>query len=208
MPSKEHAKNALVEDLKEIIARVSEEQDNRRIGDIDGLVLASVPTLCTELGITRLPIELTCEDLPDNELRTWIAVTDPREATVKSDIVSSVRRVSGRMRDIHDDISRVKKYTIKYLRRWIRWLENQPTVRIEANVQLDAATEARDKWIYDQCKKGTVFSTIINRLSKRPKSWGRIGSVQGIKDAAKRYANRHNLPLPPRRKRGRPSNTN
>ena len=65
----------------------------------------------------------------------------------------------------------------------------------------DAATQDnRDKWLYDECWKGTVYGTIVSRLKKKPKSWDRIESVQGIKKAATRYAKRHGLPDIPKRK--------
>lgn len=63
--------------------------------------------------------------------------------------------------------------------------------------------EPRDKWIYDECCKGTVYKTIISRLGHKPKSWGRISSAQGIRSAIKRYCKRHNLPEPPPRQKGR-----
>lgn len=69
----------------------------------------------------------------------------------------------------------------------------------------DKATEARNKWLYEQCKKGTPYKQIIAKLREKPKSWGRISTVQGIKKAALAYADRHGLEPPPPRKGGRPS---
>ena len=63
--------------------------------------------------------------------------------------------------------------------------------------------EARDKWIYQQCYKGTEHGTIIRRLKRKPKSWARIESVQGIRGVVKRYCKRHNLAEPPKRQKGR-----
>ena len=70
----------------------------------------------------------------------------------------------------------------------------------------DEATEARNKWIYDQCMKIVPYKKIISAL--KSKSWGRIRSVGGIKSAARVYAKRHHLPEPPPRRSGRPSSKN
>ncbi len=53
--------------------------------------------------------------------------------------------------------------------------------------------ESRDKWIYQQCMNLVPYDTIAIRLRKKPKSWERIASKQGIRAAAVRYAERHNL---------------
>lgn len=67
----------------------------------------------------------------------------------------------------------------------------------------DDATEARNKWVYEECKKGTVYKVII-RGTKAHSDWNPITSVPGIKAAAKAYARRHCLPNPAPRKSGRP----
>ncbi len=64
--------------------------------------------------------------------------------------------------------------------------------------------ESRDKWIYGECRRGTPYQTIANRLKKKPKKWPLIESVNGIKRAAERYAERHSLAKPPARQCGRP----
>jgi len=73
----------------------------------------------------------------------------------------------------------------------------------------DIPTEARDKWIYDECCGRTPYKEIINELQRMIASgqqpeWESIESVNGIKRAAERYAARHDLPLPPKRASGRP----
>lgn len=73
------------------------------------------------------------------------------------------------------------------------------------NVGWDAAVEARNKYIYDSCMKGVAYSIVINRLRRKPRTWGLIESVSGIKKAAKAYATRHDLPMPPERQPGRRS---
>jgi hypothetical protein len=67
----------------------------------------------------------------------------------------------------------------------------------------DPATEARNKWIYGECMKGVAFASIIARLRNKPKKWGRISTVGGIKNAANTYATRHNLSQIPTRQPGR-----
>lgn len=67
----------------------------------------------------------------------------------------------------------------------------------------DKATEGRNRWIYEECCKGTPYSTIIRRLNKKPMSWERITSVGGIKKAAIAYATRHGKPRPAQRIAGR-----
>jgi hypothetical protein len=52
--------------------------------------------------------------------------------------------------------------------------------------------------------KLVAWGTIRRRLNDRPKSWERIDTDNGIKTAARAYANRHGLPEPPLRKAGRP----
>jgi hypothetical protein len=58
--------------------------------------------------------------------------------------------------------------------------------------------EARDKWIYDQYVHGTHLAKIRGHLKRRG-NWDPLESVQGIRQAALRYAKRHNLTLPPSR---------
>jgi hypothetical protein len=76
--------------------------------------------------------------------------------------------------------------------------------------RLDGTAEARDKWIYGRCCKGMTYKMIKTELKgriaqqkargrKRP--WGSIGTIQGICRAAERYAKRHGLPRPPRRRK-------
>jgi hypothetical protein len=73
----------------------------------------------------------------------------------------------------------------------------------EATLVWDAATEARNRWLYAECVKGTPYDAIIRALGGR-KRWERILTIQGIKKAANAYAKRHGLPPIPRRHAGRP----
>jgi hypothetical protein len=66
-------------------------------------------------------------------------------------------------------------------------------------VKRDGATESRDAWIYQQCCEGVPYKTIIAELNRK-KCWVAIESIQGIRDAAKRFATRNGKPLPPARR--------
>jgi hypothetical protein len=71
-----------------------------------------------------------------------------------------------------------------------------------------SANDPRDKWIYAQAIKGVAWGAIRRKLDKKPAAWERIETDNGVKDAATRYAKRHNLSLPPPRKAGRPAGNN
>lgn len=98
--------------------------------------------------------------------------------------------------DLHRDSP---KAIAQYLERALAGRKKDP-----AQLQRDAATEARGKWIYDEVMKSATYGTIVLRLRKRPEKWDLIESPNGIKAAAKRYAERNGLPLPPPRQAGRP----
>ncbi len=70
---------------------------------------------------------------------------------------------------------------------------------------LETAADKRNKWLYEQCCKGTPYVEIRLKLKKKPASWERLDTDQGVKDAARRYAEKNNLPLPASRKSGRPT---
>lgn len=70
--------------------------------------------------------------------------------------------------------------------------------------------DARDAWIYAECVKGTPHDDIQRELERRVGSqdpefqaWALIETAAGIRQAANRYAERHNLDLPPTRQPGR-----
>jgi hypothetical protein len=71
----------------------------------------------------------------------------------------------------------------------------------------DQATEARNRWLYEECMRVTPYKRIIKDLEKRSASenWELIKTINGIKSAAARYAERTRLPLPPERHPGRPT---
>lgn len=67
----------------------------------------------------------------------------------------------------------------------------------------DAQTEARNKWLYEECCNVTIYKTIIAELEKRT-DWEQITSPGGIKRAANAYATRKGLSSIPPRQGGRP----
>ena len=71
-----------------------------------------------------------------------------------------------------------------------------------AVITKDAMTEERDKYIYDQCVLGTPYQSIANRVKEKT-AWTPIDSVQGIREAARRFAERRRLPQPAPRNAGR-----
>lgn len=71
-------------------------------------------------------------------------------------------------------------------------------------VTWDEATEDRNKWIYNEVMKGTAYETIALLLKKKPKTWDRIDSKNGVKAVAQRYANAYGLEKPRSRQPGRP----
>jgi len=96
------------------------------------------------------------------------------------------------------------------IRQTIAELEQQaPALPLEAKEDAAAAApeppDKRGEWIYHKVMNGDRFSAIIRALDKKPRTWERIGTVNGIKNAANSYANKHGLPLPPPRKKGRPN---
>jgi hypothetical protein len=67
----------------------------------------------------------------------------------------------------------------------------------------DEATEARDRFIYDEWRKGTPEKKIRAHVNSQS-GWDPIEKRQGISQAAERYAKRHRLTSPAKRKPGRP----
>jgi hypothetical protein len=65
----------------------------------------------------------------------------------------------------------------------------------------DKKLEARDEWLYHQCCAGIAYKKIQARLQAfcHDKGWPMIGSIQGIRTAARRYAQQHERPNPPKR---------
>jgi hypothetical protein len=72
----------------------------------------------------------------------------------------------------------------------------EETKRRGSRTARDSKLDARDKWIYQQCCEGTPYKDIVKELKEchRKKGWRRISSVQGVRQATSKYAERHNLP--------------
>lgn len=63
--------------------------------------------------------------------------------------------------------------------------------------QVKRLNTSRDRWLYNQCCNRTPYKSIIAKLKR--KKWDQIESVQGIRNAAMRYAEAEKLePIPNR----------
>jgi hypothetical protein len=84
-------------------------------------------------------------------------------------------------------------------------LLGQPTTEQQVTLaKKDDMTEERDKFIYDECMKGTAYSQIIYLLrTKFLHKCLLIMSPSGIRYTARQYAIRHGLPEPPPRRKPR-----
>jgi hypothetical protein len=76
--------------------------------------------------------------------------------------------------------------------------------RSAGGVPVRLVNEPRDKWLYEQCRKGTKYSTIESRLRMNQKGWSKVTGASSIRAAAARYARRNGLPVIPRRQHGAP----
>jgi hypothetical protein len=65
----------------------------------------------------------------------------------------------------------------------------------------DRKLEARDKWIYRQCCKGTAHDAIVAQLKRLAprRGWRVVSSKQRVRQVGAEYARRHGLPPPPPR---------
>lgn len=99
---------------------------------------------------------------------------------------------------------------VTYLDRFDQVPLQEVVAVLESPEQLDneqsqkVAEEERNEWIYDEYMAGVKFPVIIDRLKGKPIEWDRIFTRQGIRDAARRHASRHGLPMPLPRRPGRP----
>jgi hypothetical protein len=78
------------------------------------------------------------------------------------------------------------------------------TTSNQAPVQRNPNLDARDKWIYEECMSVVKYEEIIRRLRDDHDEWESIDSINGIKSAAKKYAERRGLSGIPVRQAGRP----
>jgi hypothetical protein len=140
-------------------------------------------------------------------------------------LCEEVMRVLSDEADGHDSTYHAARAIGKAMRRWRRkadlfgQIEQEFNAAIYGSPQpeqaktgmatLPAATanDARDKWLYEQCCKLVIYSSIVRALAKK-KKWEPIESIQGIKNAANRYAEAHALPVIPSRQPGRTRKNN
>jgi hypothetical protein len=65
----------------------------------------------------------------------------------------------------------------------------------------DKRADARDRWLYQRCRKGDTYKAVmfqLNRLAPR-KGWRKLDSPQAVQQAVDRYIGRNHLdPLAPR----------
>ena len=67
---------------------------------------------------------------------------------------------------------------------------------VEQPKKLDRKTEARDKFVYQKACKGMAAKQILSLIDQHP-DWDPFQTDREVKECATRYAQRHNLPLPP-----------
>jgi hypothetical protein len=66
----------------------------------------------------------------------------------------------------------------------------------------DKATEDRDAFIYEEGRRGTPWAKVLHNVNERP-GWSKLATVQSVRNAAARYAERHRLPLLSSRKKSK-----
>jgi hypothetical protein len=75
------------------------------------------------------------------------------------------------------------------------------TGKVRKTINRARPLEARDRWIYNSCRKKLPYKEIVRTLKERAvtKGWESIQSIQGVREAAIKYAERHHLPPIPNR---------
>ena len=152
-------------------------------------------------------VPIAARKVPGWKLTVWYAVVDtlaPELIGIRSQ--SIVTDANGNYSMRFDTSEEEAEIVARAIEAEANRLEAQlkERKRTEPHHVPEPPRERRDKWIYHECMKSTPYQTIAIRLKKKPKNWPRIGSVNGIKRAAERYAERHSLPKPPARQAGRP----
>lgn len=69
------------------------------------------------------------------------------------------------------------------------------------------APPSRDAWVYGEAMAGKPWKEIRSRLRSISAEWEPIETDNGVKDVARRYAEKNSLPVPESRRPGRPKNT-
>jgi hypothetical protein len=62
--------------------------------------------------------------------------------------------------------------------------------------------QIRDMFIYEQCIAGVAYASIRRAVNEgaRQEGWDRLDTDNGVREAARRYADRHKLQRPPKRR--------
>ena len=112
------------------------------------------------------------------------------------DVDAGLVQPSKRPRNISATVYERHKAAVRSLEQYIGLSESQtapPNGRQE---------ETWFKWMYDLAMNNVSYGTIRRRLEKKPKTWPRYDSDNGVKYAIRRYADRNKLPVPAPRKAG------
>jgi hypothetical protein len=109
-------------------------------------------------------------------------------------------RVSIQLSEIDPALQRDTSKSIRKAndREWKKAIDRiAKTIHREFRRPWKSENEARDKWIYEQLRKGKKPTPVLKEYQRMPalRDWEPINSVAGLTQAAKRYAKRHGLPL-------------
>jgi hypothetical protein len=80
-----------------------------------------------------------------------------------------------------------------------------PSANDQPQEQRVSVNDPRDKWLYEQRLAGTSFKKILLYLKRNKHRWGRLNDAGSVRKAINRYCDRHQLPLPPLRRRSQPA---
>lgn len=130
-------------------------------------------------------------------------------ARLRVDLITATRRLIERMHDRWEDY-----YPAPLDRaRGLQFKVNVPgpSSALSAGGKVRGQNEERDRWLFDLCCRGVPYADIRHQLEKRvaaahkdtAEAWETIDSIEGIRLAALRYAERHELAPPPARKKGK-----
>ena len=89
-------------------------------------------------------------------------------------------------------------------------LENRSLVckLLADEIERTSAADARDCWVYEQATIGRPWQWIADNIPNWCPDREQVTTPNGAKKAGTRYAEKHGLPAIPKRKSGRPRNTN
>lgn len=123
------------------------------------------------------------------------------------DLITATRRLIGRMHDGWDEFYRSPSDRV----RGMQFRINVPAPADKRSVgrKVHGQNEERDRWLYELCCRGVLHGAIRHQLDERiaaslrnsAEAWEPISTIEGIRRAARRYAERHELTPPPARKK-------